>query len=185
MVSLPNFFRKAALASFIAVTPANLAYAACIDAFMSGFDEYEAGQPRAKQKFAIEELLVICFQAKESGFVAVYDAPALGDYEQLYPNGLTHPGGDTHTPIEANKRYCLGGRDTFPMFHPRSEGIGQGKVSIMLTKSTEHQLQPDDFAIPGQRVGKQTMELHLSNHSKSSGNCTPREVSYINYRVTN
>ncbi len=161
------------------------ATAQCIDAFMTGFDEYEQGQLSAKASFRVNELLVLCFTPAHSGFVSVFDAPIEGDFQQLYPNALTHPGGETYAPVEAGTQYCFGGRDSFPLYHPPEEGIGLGKISIALTSKEEFQLDDSDYAIPGQKVNRSTMNLHLSNHQKSAAKCSARDVTYLDYRITN
>lgn len=164
---------------------ATTANAECIKAVTADYDAYEAGDIKAKSTFRVNELVVLCFQAAQSGYVAVFDAPKQGDFEQLFPNALTHPGGETYTQIEGGKTYCFGGRDTFPMYHPAEEGTGIGKISIALTQSPKHQLSEDEYAIPGQRVAKSTMNLHLKSHSRSSETCSERDVFYIDYKITN
>lgn len=159
--------------------------AQCIDAFMTGLDQYEQGQMASKPTFRPNELLVLCFTPQQSGFVSVFDAPKQGDFEQLYPNRLTHPGGETYAPVEAGQQYCFGGRDTFPLYHPPEEGIGIGKISITLTAKEEYQLDENEYAIPGQRVSKQRMNLHLDNHARSAAKCSVRDVTYLEYRVVN
>lgn len=173
------------LCAVLALTSPLAAQAACIDTFMTGFDEYEQGQLTSKSTFRPNELLVLCFTPNQSGFVSVFDAPVEGDFEQLYPNALTHPEGQTYAPVEAGKQYCFGGRDTFPLYHPPEEGIGTGKISITLTSKEEYQLDENDYAIPGQRVSKEKMNLHLSSHNKSAAKCSARDVTYLDYRIVN
>lgn len=174
-----------ALCSALVLTAPVAASAGCIDAFMTGLDEYEQGQTASKPTFRPNELLVLCFTPNQSGFVSVFDAPKEGDFEQLYPNVLTHPDGATYAPVEAGQQYCFGGRDSFPLYHPPEEGIGIGKISITLTAREEFQLDDSDYAIPGQKVTKQKMNLHLSNHSKSAAKCSARDVTYLEYRIVN
>ena len=157
--------------------------AGCIDAFMTGLQNYDEGQRSSKGTFRANELLVLCFQANTGGHVSIWDAPNQGDFEQIYPNLLTHPSGETHAKVSAGKQYCFGTPGTFPMYHPESEGDG-GKISITLTAKASDQLSTDSYAIPGQRVKRGTMEKHLRSHSRTTGNCTGRDVTYINYRVT-
>lgn len=164
---------------------ATTAQAQCIDAYMSDFDAHEAGQANKKSTFKVNELLVLCFKTRSAGFVSIFDTPKQGDFEQLYPNALTHDGGETYAKVEAGKLYCLGGRDTFPMYHPPDEGIGIGKISITLTRSASSQLDPDDYAIPGQKVKRNTMNLHLRSHARNQSSCSERDVKYLEYRVTN
>jgi len=171
-------------ASVVALTPVT-ATAECIKAFMTGYDEYYQGQTVSKPSFRVNELLVLCFTPSQGGFVAVFDAPIEGDFQQLYPNVLTHPNGETYAEVEAGKQYCFGGQDTFPLYHPQDEGIGIGKISIALTNKEKDQLDNSDYAIPGQTVKKNTMNLHLSNHVKSSAKCSARDVTYLDYRITN
>ncbi|RKF13826.1 hypothetical protein D6850_11535 [Roseovarius spongiae] len=177
-------FLKSICAAAIACAPF-AASAACIDAFMTGLDEYEKGAATSKPSFRVNELLVLCFTPNQSGFVSVFDAPIKGDFQQLYPNVLTHPDGETYAPVKAGQQYCFGGRDSFPLYHPPEEGIGVGKVSITLTSKEEYQLDEDDYAIPGQRVSQSKMNLHLSNHQRSREKCSARDVTYIEYRITN
>jgi hypothetical protein len=180
-----SFQRLLALTLSTSLAIGGTAQAACIDAFMTGFDEYERGETTSKARFRVNELLVLCFTTSAGGYISVFDAPKQGDFEQLYPNVLTHPDGETHALVEAGKQYCFGGRDTFPLYHPPEEGIGIGKISINLTKSPEEQLDPSDYAIPGQKVQKKTMNLHLSNHTKSGSICSARDVKYLEYSVSN
>ena len=175
---------KTLCAGAIAVTPLS-ASAACIDAFMTGLDQFEQGATVSQPSFRVNELLVLCFTPAQSGFVLVFDAPIEGDFQQLYPNVLTHPEGETYAEVTAGQQYCFGGRDSFPLYHPEDEGIGIGKVSITLTSSEEFQLSDADYAIPGQTVNKSTMNLHLSNHQKSQPKCSARDVTYLDYRITN
>ena len=175
-------FLSALLAIAIAL-PGNGATADCIKGFMTGLDEYDAGQRKGKRTFKINELLVLCFEVEQSGFVAIYDSPALGDFEQLYPNALTHRNDESFTSVEAGKTYCFGQRGTFPLYHPKSEGTGEGKVSIVLTSSPDDQVPAEDFDIPGQRVRASVMHRQLGVHKESKGPCTAREVRYIHYEV--
>jgi hypothetical protein len=161
------------------------AQADCINAYMTGLTEFEQGQTVSKPFFQVNELLVLCFTPQQSGHVAVFDAPIEGDFQQLYPNALTHPGGEISAPVEAGQEYCFGGRDTFPLYHPPEEGIGLGKISIALTADPDFQLSADDYAIPGQKVARSTMNLHLSNHQRSAATCAARDVTYLDYRITN
>lgn len=161
------------------------AQADCIDAFITGLDEYEQGQMTSRPAFRPNELLVLCFTPNQAGFVSVFDAPVEGDFEQLYPNALTHPDGATYAPVEAGQQYCFGGRDSFPLYHPPEEGIGTGRISITLTAREEFQLDQSDYAIPGQRVSKERMNLHLSDHSRSAAQCSARDVTYLDYRIVN
>lgn len=164
---------------------AGVAQAQCIEAYMTGLAEYDAGNAAARDTFRPNELLVLCFKTARDGYVSVYDAPIEGDFEQLYPNMLTHPGGETYTQIEGGQLYCFGTRETFPMYHPPNEGIGTGKISINLTAAPEAQLDPEDYAIPGQRVARDTMELNLSNHARGADSCTGRDVKYLEYNIVN
>lgn len=157
--------------------------AACIDGYFTTRETYDRGQRTPVQELRVNQLLVLCFTVTEPGHIAVHDAPSQGDFESLYPNVLTHPGGETSAPVEANREYCFGGSDTFPMYHPASEGLGRGKVSIALTKRAEDQLSADDFAIPGKRVARDTMELHLQNHRSGSELCSDRELIWIDYTI--
>lgn len=179
--SKPSLFLSALC---FTLTPA-LAQADCIDAFMTGLTEFEQGMTTSKPSFQVNELLVLCFTPQQSGHVAVFDAPIEGDFQQLYPNALTHPDGDISAPVEAGQQYCFGGRDTFPLYHPPEEGVGLGKISIALTSQPDFQLEVDDYAIPGQKVARSTMNLHLSNHQRSAPTCAARDVTYLDYRITN
>ncbi|WP_136657358.1 DUF4384 domain-containing protein [Nitratireductor sp. XY-223] len=173
------------LSSAIMGAGTTVSHAKCINGFMTGFDDYERGARNSKNTFRVNELLVLCFTAAENGYVAVFDAPIKGDFEQLYPNELTHKNGETYAEVVAGKEYCFGGRDTFPLYHPPDEGIGLGKVSIALTKSPDLQLPEDDYDIPGQRVRQSVMNRHLRSHRQSSSRCTARDVLYLEYRITN
>lgn len=177
------FFMTSLYAAALAVAP--MAQAACIDAYMTGLDEFEQGATNSKPSFRVNELLVLCFTPQQSGHVAVFDAPIEGDFQQLYPNALTHPDGEISAEVVAGTQYCFGGRDTFPLYHPPEEGIGIGKISIALTSQPEFQLGEDDYAIPGQKVARTTMNLHLSNHQRSGAKCSARDVTYLDYRITN
>ncbi|QIE45643.1 DUF4384 domain-containing protein [Pseudohalocynthiibacter aestuariivivens] len=181
---MKKLFLKTLCTSAVALAPM-AGSAACIDAYMTGLNEFEQGQTVSKPSFRVNELLVLCFTPNQSGFVSVYDAPIEGDFQQLYPNILTHPDGETYTEVEAGTQYCFGGRDSFPLYHPPEEGIGIGKISITLTSREDYQLDDDDYAIPGQKVTKSTMNLHLSNHQKSQAKCSARDVTYLDYRITN
>jgi hypothetical protein len=172
-------------AAALTLTVAGPARAECINAFMMGLAEYDQGAQTTRTTFQTNEPMVLCVETTRGGFVSIYDAPIEGDFEQLYPNMLTHPAGDTYTEIEAGTLYCFGTRDTFPMYHPPNEGVGVGKISISLTASPEAQLNPDDYAIPGQRVARTTMDLHLSSHMREGDACTERDVKYINYQIVN
>ncbi len=176
--------RTTFFAAMVAALP-GATMAECINAYMTGLDEYEAGQRTSKPSFRINELLVLCFTPKQSGFVSVFDAPIEGDFQQLYPNKLTHPGGETYAEVAAGEEYCFGTRDTFPLYHPEDEGVGIGKISIALTSREDYQLDGSDYAIPGQKVAKKTMRLHLSNHKRSQVKCSARDVTYLDYRITN
>lgn len=181
---MKNLVLRTLCASVLATAPV-AGSAACIDAFMTGLAEYDQGATTSKPSFRVNELLVLCFTPNQSGFVSIYDAPIEGDFQQLYPNVLTHPDGETYAEVTAGEQYCFGGRDTFPLYHPPEEGIGVGKISITLTSREEYQLDEDDYAIPGQKVNKQKMQLHLNNHQKSQPKCSARDVTYIDYRITN
>lgn len=160
------------------------AEAGCIDAFMTGLAEFEAGQQTSKPSFRVNELLVLCFVPQQSGFVAIFDAPIKGDFQQLYPNALSHPEGQTSAEVSAGERYCFGTRETFPLYHPPEEGVGLGKISIALTSREEDQLAEEDYAIPGQKVSRQKMQLHLGAYQRSQAKCAARDVTYLDYRIT-
>ncbi|MCZ4351868.1 DUF4384 domain-containing protein [Roseovarius aestuarii] len=179
--SKPFLFLSAAVLSLAPM----VAKAECIDAYMTGLTEYEQGMTTSKPSFRVNELLVLCFTPQQSGHVAVFDAPIEGDFQQLYPNALTHPDGEMSAPVEAGQQYCFGGRDTFPLYHPPEEGVGLGKISIALTSQPDFQLGVDDYAIPGQKVTRSTMNLHLSNYQRSAATCDARDVTYLDYRITN
>lgn len=178
-----NMVLAGALGGTFAAAPL-AAEARCIDAFMTGLAEYEAGERRSKPSFRVNELLVLCFVPQQSGFVAIFDAPIKGDFQQLYPNALTHPEGQTYVEVSAGESYCFGTRETFPLYHPEEEGIGDGKISIALTSREEDQLAEDDYAIPGQRVARDRMQLHLGSHQRSQAKCAARDVTYLDYRIT-
>lgn len=178
-------YKTLILSTVMATAVASQVSAQCIDAYMMDFDQYERGEQASKTRFRINELLVICFKTSSAGYVSIFDAPSKGDFEQLYPNAITHDETTTNVTVEANRLYCLGGSDTFPMYHPPEEGTGEGKISINLTRQQNAQLDPDAYAIPGQRVRRTTMELHLNNHTRSNNACTERDVKYIRYKVTN
>ncbi|WP_157772688.1 hypothetical protein [Pseudoponticoccus marisrubri] len=155
----------------------------CIDGFMTGLSDYTGGDRSGKKTFRVEEFLVICVTPKQSGYMAIYDSPAQGDFEQLYPNVMTHDQGETFSRVSGGETYCFGTSDSFPMYHPSSEGLGRGKVSVVLTASQDQQLPAEDFEIPGQRVRSGVMNRYLSIHSESQGKCTDREVKYLYYDV--
>ena len=179
---MKKFVMKSTIAACIAALPIS-ANAACIDAYMTGLDEYEAGARESKPRFRVNELLVLCFTPSQSGYVSVYDAPIEGDFQQLYPNALTHPDGATSAEVSAGEEYCFGTRESFPLYHPPDEGIGMGKISVTLTSREDYQLDEDDFAIPGQVVPKNTMNLHLSSHKAGGAECSARDVTYLDYRI--
>ena len=180
---MKRFLGNSCAAGLVALMPLGAA-AQCIDAFMTGLDEYEAGVRDSKPQFRTNELLVLCFTPAQSGHVSVFDAPIKGDYQRLYPNALTHPGGEDSAQVSAGEEYCFGTRDTFPMYHPPDEGIGVGKISVILTSREDYQVSGDDYAIPGQVVPKATMNLHLSNHKSGAAACSARDVTFLEYLIT-
>jgi len=166
----------------ISFSGAQLAYAGCVDAFMTGYESYQNGARSNQKKFKIDELLVVCFTPQNSGQLAVFDAPADGAYEQLYPNALTHPDGSTYIDVVAGQQKCIGLPDTLPLYHPEHEGTGTGKVSFAFTKSANHQLSGGDFVQLG-IVSRNTMESHLNDFKETAGACGEREVIYLHYEV--
>ena len=166
----------------IGLTSAPMAAAKCVDAFMTGLNNYKAGAHRNQGEFRINEMLVICFTPRDSGQIAIFDSPADGAYEQLYPNAWTHPKGDTYIEVTANQQQCLGLEDTFPMYHPPDEGTGTGKISFAFTRSAGNQLSEGDFVQLGV-VARSTMESHLRSFPEAGGACGDREVVYLHYKV--
>jgi hypothetical protein len=109
------FFKPQVFSTVMAIAFASQVSAQCIDAYMMDYDQYERGEHASKTKFRINEFLVICFKTRSAGYVSIFDAPSKGDFEQLYPNAMTHGKTATNVAVEANKLYCLGGSDTLPL----------------------------------------------------------------------
>jgi hypothetical protein len=157
-------------------TTAASAQAACVSAALYDYAQYKAGQRTALSRLKFDTQFMLCFTSQTSGFVQILDTPADGDIEVIYPNSFLNDGNGNlqYAAIEGGREYCFGDSDTFPIYHPRSEG-NTGKLAITVTLSAENQLEAEGWELPGE------VKKYLGSHKESGNSCTGRDILYISY----
>lgn len=184
MTRITKFSLALAVATSSFLLAAAPASAGCLDLWTMGYDDWQKDK-KTRTKFRFNELLVVCVKVKQDYHITIWDAPPKGDYERLFPNQITHPNNPQVKAgqIKAGETKCFGTKDTFPLYFPKEEGKGAGKLSVVATKSMDGQVPENDYAIPGQRVSQESMRQWTRNFSLGD-QCKAEMTTYLEYSVS-
>lgn len=138
-----------------------------------------------RTQFHLNDQFVLCIRLDQDAFVSIWDAPPHGDVARLFPNIITNRN-DNGT-VRAQRMsggitHCFGTPETFPLFFPAEQGVGQGKLSVVATAALAHQPTLEDYAIPGQSMPRAKMEEVARNY-RSAANCGDRVQEYVEYAI--
>jgi hypothetical protein len=152
------------LVTWAATAPA---YSACADMWVNKFANVPP-PPRCQGEtsactdgsrgraavFRAGDQFTLCVKLPFEAYITLWDAaPNGGNVARIYPNFLTHqrnalvlgekvPGGTAR---------CFGYQD-FPLYFPKSKGLGQGKLTLFATPNVDDQPTLKDMKVPGQEM---------------------------------
>jgi hypothetical protein len=149
---------------------------------------YAAKDVEVEPNFRVKDQFVVCFRIPEDGYVSLWDAPPRGpSVSRLYPNILTHRQNNAMVRAEwlkGGQAHCYGMPDTFPLFFPADQGVGEGKLSVHLTRSLNDQPTLEDYEEPGRSILRATLDTVVARSEKDNV-CGRKVTTYFKYRVSN
>jgi hypothetical protein len=133
--------------------------------------------------FHPNDQFVLCIRLEQDAFVSVWDVPPQGNASRLYPNVLSHK---NNASVLAQKLpagdKCFGISGTFPLFFPADQGLGQGTLSVAVTKTEELQPTLDDYTIPGLQLKRSAMD-QIARTFRNAAECSDRIHEDIKYKI--
>jgi hypothetical protein len=149
---------------------------------------YAARGVEVEPSFRVNDQFVVCIRLPEDGYVSLWDAPPRGpSVSRLYPNVITHRQANAAVraeKLQGGQAVCFGTPDTFPLFFPAGQGVGEGKLSVHLTKSLDDQPTLEDYEVPGQRILRARLDAVIAR-SEADSVCGRKVTTYFKYKVSN
>jgi hypothetical protein len=111
--------------------------------------------------FHAGDQVTVCVKLPYDAYITLWDAaPNGGNVHRMYPNVLTHRDNGTvlGEKMSGASQYCFGHQD-FPMYFPRSKGLGEGKLTIFATPTLEGQPTFRDMKVPGEEMERPRHEM--------------------------
>lgn len=161
------------------------AWAGCVNLKLKKLQNTAIAYAPEIKQFKQNEQFILCFRLEQSGYVSVWDAPPYGAVSRLYPNVLTHENSASIRAeyLFAGEDYCFGTPETFPLFFPEEQGIGKGKLSVVVTQNINDQPSLDAYDIPGKSIPRQRMAKVTKQFSLADV-CGDRMWEYFPYIIT-
>ncbi len=159
--------------------------AKCVSLKLKRSQDGATTQYSKRTTFKPNDQFVVCFRLGQSGFVSVWDAPPHGPVSRLYPNVLTHKNSASIRAafLAAGRDYCFGTPETFPLFFPEEQGVGLGKISVIVTKNIKDQPSLDAYDIPGRSIRRARMD-EVSRRYRLADRCGDRMSEYFPYSIS-
>jgi hypothetical protein len=132
--------------------------------------------------FHAGDQFALCVKLPYAAYITLWDAtPNGGDVHRIYPNFLTHKNNATvlGERITGQTEHCFGYQD-FPLYFPRSQGLGQGKLTVFATPALDDQPTPADMRLAGQTMARPRHEMIAATLSAAVDCHTPysQQISY-------
>ncbi|MGH6815401.1 MAG: DUF4384 domain-containing protein [Hyphomicrobiaceae bacterium] len=139
----------------------------------------------ARSSFKPDERLVLCVRLERDAFVSLWDVPPRGSLSRLYPNRFTHSSDLTlrAVKLEAGKDHCFGTPNTFPLYFPKEQGLGNGRLSAIVTDTLDGHPADGDWEIPGARTVTRGRMNEITRQYGLGATCTSRMNAYFDYRI--
>jgi len=94
--------------------------------------------------FHAGDQFTLCVKLPYEAYITLWDAaPNGGAVHRIYPNILTHQNNATvlGAKLSGASEHCFGYQD-FPLYFPKSKGLGEGKLSLIATPTLDAQPTP-------------------------------------------
>lgn len=104
--------------------------------------------------FRAGDQFTLCVMLPFEAYITLWDAaPDGGNVHRIYPNFLSHQRNASvlGEKVSGGTTHCFGYQD-FPLYFPKSKGVGQGKLTIFATPNVEDQPTLKDMKVPGQEM---------------------------------
>jgi hypothetical protein len=181
------------------VTGAPPASAACAEIWVGKFGSVRATQCTSGAivctsdsdkgrpvEFRAGDQFVLCVKVPFDAYVTLWDAaPQSGDVRRLYPNILSHQNnahvyGDKMT---GGAMHCFGQTD-FPLYFPRAQGAGSGRLTVFATATLEAQPRPEDMPVPGEQMKRARHDL-VAQTLNAGVDCKVQYSHSVYYNISN
>jgi hypothetical protein len=138
-----------------------------------------------RTEFQVNDQFVLCIRLGLDAYVSIWDAPPHGDVSRLFPNLATHKDNATVRAVKlpSSNRQCFGVPGTFPLFFPSEQGVGSGRLSVVVTTSLDNQPPLQAYKIPGQTITAAAKE-QISRTYRSAANCGDKIEEYLEYTIS-
>ncbi|MDF0519027.1 hypothetical protein P0R31_17470 [Bradyrhizobium yuanmingense] len=163
---------------------ASAANEGCVAVWATRLNEPHEFENRRTQ-FRISDQFVLCIRLDIDAYVSIWDAPPHGDVSRLYPNIATHRDNATVRAVKLSpsKQQCFGLPGTFPLFFPSEQGVGTGKLSVVVTTSLDSQPPLQAYKIPGETIAPAAKE-QVSRNYRSAATCGDKIEEYLEYAIS-
>lgn len=175
--------------SIFQVIAADLPAASAADAGCAAIWATRLNEPHEfdnrRTQFRINDQFVLCIRLEADAYVSIWDAPPQGDVSRLFPNIATNSDNATvrAVKIAASKQQCFGVPGTFPLFFPSEQGVGTGKLSVVVTTSLDSQPPLKAYKIPGETIAAAAKEK-ISRTYRSAATCGDKIEEYLEYVIS-
>lgn len=174
-------------------------FAECAEMWVGKFDATRASQctsgaticPSSANRtrpieFHAGDQFVLCVKLPFDAFVTLWDAaPQSGDVRRLYPNVLTHQS-NSHVlgeKLTGGTMHCFGQTD-FPLYFPKAQGPGSGRLTVFATATLEAQPRPEDMPVPGEQMKRARHDL-VAQTLNAGVDCKVQYSHSLNYNISN
>ncbi|MEY9363577.1 hypothetical protein ABH994_006298 [Bradyrhizobium yuanmingense] len=163
---------------------ASAANEGCVAIWATRLNEPHEFENRRTQ-FRVNDQFVLCIRLDADAYVSIWDAPPHGDVSRLFPNIVTHRDNATVRAVKlsSSKQQCFGVPGTFPLFFPSEQGVGTGKLSVVVTTSLDNQPPLQAYKIPGETIAPAAKE-HVSRNYRSAATCGDKIEEYLEYAIS-
>jgi hypothetical protein len=133
--------------------------------------------------FHAGDQFTLCVKLPFEAYITLWDAaPNGGNVHRIYPNFLTHQNNATVLGEKLGVvEHCFGYRD-FPLYFPKSQGLGEGKLTIFATPSLADQPTIEDMRVPGQEMDRPRHEM-IARTLTAATDCHMPYSHQIRYNV--
>lgn len=163
---------------------ATAADAGCVAIWATRLNESHEFENHRTQ-FQINDQFVLCIRLDLDAYVSIWDAPPHGDVSRLFPNPVTNRDNATARAVKlpSSKQQCFGVPGTFPLFFPSDQGVGSGKLSVVVTTSLDSQPPLQAYKIPGETITAAAKE-QISRTYRSAAGCGDKIEEYLEYTIS-
>jgi hypothetical protein len=126
----------------------------------------------------------LCVKLLYNAYITLWDAaPNGGNVHRIYPNFLSHLNNASvlGEKLAGGSEHCFGYRD-FPLYFPKAQGLGQGRLTIFATPSLDEQPTPRDMKVPGQEMERPRHEM-IARTLNAANDCHMPYSHFVTYRV--